>query len=130
MDKLEKKTLDVSRGFTYTYYNSPAKDSKPTLLLIHGFPDAPETYEEVIRDYLVPNGYGVIAIDCLGYNGTSKVSPFEAHHVESTCVYDLPPLVVLTADPISLMTSAHRQGVLQHAAGCTRPKGDRRQRRT
>ncbi len=79
MDQLDKKTLDVSRGFTYTYYTSPAKDNKATLLLIHGFPDAPDTYEEVIRDYLLPNGFGVIAIDCLGYNGTSKPTDKEAY---------------------------------------------------
>ena len=79
MEKLEKKTLDVSRGFTYTYYTSPAKDKKPTLLLIHGFPDAPDTFEEAIRDYILPNGYGVIAVDCLGYNGTSKPTDKESY---------------------------------------------------
>ncbi|OCT50997.1 putative epoxide hydrolase [Cladophialophora carrionii] len=82
MDKLEKKTLDVSRGFTYTYYTSPAKDKKPTLLLIHGFPDAPDTFEEAIRDYLLPNGYGIIAIDCLGYNGTSKPTDTESYNFQ------------------------------------------------
>jgi soluble epoxide hydrolase / lipid-phosphate phosphatase len=50
MDQLEKKTLKVSRGFTYTYYTSPAQDYKPTLFMVHGFPDAPDTYEDVIRD--------------------------------------------------------------------------------
>ncbi|EXJ69086.1 uncharacterized protein A1O5_08021 [Cladophialophora psammophila CBS 110553] len=85
MDKLEKKTLDVTRGFTYTYYNSPAKDGRPTLLLVHGFPDAPDTYEEVIRDYLLPNGYGVIAVDCLGYNGTSKPTDKESYNMQLMC---------------------------------------------
>src|SRR5690349_17406512 len=72
MDKLEKKTQDVSRGFTYTYHTIPAKANLETLLLIHGFPDSTEGWSEVVRDYLVPNGYGVVAIDCLGYSGTSK----------------------------------------------------------
>ena len=79
MDKLEKKTIDVSRGFTYTYYTSRAKDNKPTLLLIHGFPDSPDTYEEVIREYLVPNGYGVVAVNCLGYSGTSRPTDKESY---------------------------------------------------
>ncbi|KAH0831653.1 hypothetical protein AYO21_01852 [Fonsecaea monophora] len=82
MDLLEKKTLKVTRGFTYTYYTSPAKDGRPTLLLIHGFPDAPDTYEEAIRDYLLPNGYGVIAVDCLGYNGTSKPTDVESYNMQ------------------------------------------------
>lgn len=79
MDQLEKKTLDVSRGFTYTYYASPAKDDQPTLLMVHGFPDAPDTWDEVVRDYLLPNGYGVIAVDCLGFNGTSKPTDKESY---------------------------------------------------
>ncbi|KIX93611.1 uncharacterized protein Z520_10789 [Fonsecaea multimorphosa CBS 102226] len=82
MDRLEKKTLKVTRGFTYTYYTSPAKDGRPTLLLVHGFPDAPDTYEEAIQDYLVPNGYGVIAVDCLGYNGTSKPTDKESYNMQ------------------------------------------------
>jgi soluble epoxide hydrolase / lipid-phosphate phosphatase len=71
MDKLDKKTLDVSRGFTYTYYASPAQDNKQTLLLVHGF-----------LDYLIPNGYGAIAIDCLGYSGTSKPTDKESYSLE------------------------------------------------
>jgi soluble epoxide hydrolase / lipid-phosphate phosphatase len=82
MDKLDKKTLDVSRGFTYTYYASPAQDNKQTLLLVHGFPDGPETYDELILDYLLPNGYGAIAIDCLGYSGTSKPTDKESYSLE------------------------------------------------
>jgi pimeloyl-ACP methyl ester carboxylesterase len=82
MDKLEKKTLDVSRGFTYAYYFSPAKDDRQTLLLIHGFPDSPEEYSDVVRDYLLPNGYGVIAIDCLGYSGSSKPLDKEAYNLQ------------------------------------------------
>ncbi len=82
MDKLEKKALDVSRGFTYAYYFSPAKDGLQTLLLIHGFPDSPEEYSDVVRDYLLPHGYGVIAIDCLGYSGSSKPSDPEAYNLQ------------------------------------------------
>ena len=67
-----QKTLKVSRGFTYTYYVSPARDSKPTLLLTHGFPDNAHEWSDLIATYLVPAGYGVVAPDLLGYSGTSK----------------------------------------------------------
>jgi pimeloyl-ACP methyl ester carboxylesterase len=39
LSKLTQKKLDVSRGFTYTYYTFPAQGSKPTLILFHGWPD-------------------------------------------------------------------------------------------
>ncbi|WYZ35509.1 hypothetical protein EsH8_X_000156 [Colletotrichum jinshuiense] len=72
LSKLAKKTLKVSRGFNYTYYASPAQEKKPTITLFHGWPDTASLWAGLINDYLVPNGFGVIAIDCLGYGGTSK----------------------------------------------------------
>ncbi|KAJ4419810.1 hypothetical protein N0V82_004745 [Gnomoniopsis sp. IMI 355080] len=72
MDQLTKKTVKTKRGFTYTYYVSPAKESKPTLLLQHGFPDSAAEWEDLINSHLKPADYGVIAIDQLGYAGTSK----------------------------------------------------------
>ncbi|KAK6379621.1 hypothetical protein LTS17_005693 [Exophiala oligosperma] len=82
MDLLEKRKFDVSRGFTYTYYVNVAKRKLPTLFMIHGFPDSPEEFSDVVRDYLLPHGYGVIAIDCLGYGGTSKPSDREAYNYQ------------------------------------------------
>ncbi|RSM19618.1 hypothetical protein CDV31_001505 [Fusarium ambrosium] len=72
LSKLTKKTLQVSRGFTYTYYTSPAQDSKPTLILFHGWPDTARLWAGLINNFLIPHGYGVVAPDCLGYGGTSK----------------------------------------------------------
>lgn len=72
MDTLTKKTLTTKRGYTYTYYVSPAKEGKPTLLLQHGFPDCAAEWEDLITAHLVPAGYGVVAPDLLGYAGTSK----------------------------------------------------------
>lgn len=72
METLTKKTLITKRGYTYTYYVSPAKEGKPTLLLQHGFPDCAAEWEDLITAHLVPAGYGVIAPDLLGYAGTSK----------------------------------------------------------
>jgi len=39
MDTLIKKTTHTSRGFTYTYYVSRESAGKPTILLLHGWPD-------------------------------------------------------------------------------------------
>ncbi|PNP59532.1 hypothetical protein FNYG_14925 [Fusarium nygamai] len=79
LSTLTKKTLGVSRGFTYTYYTSPAKGSKPTLILFHGWPDTANLWAGLVNDYLIPNGYGVVALDCLGYGGTSKPTNLESY---------------------------------------------------
>ncbi|KAI9147438.1 Bifunctional epoxide hydrolase 2 [Paramyrothecium foliicola] len=79
LSQLTAKTLKVSRGFTYQYYTSPAKASKPTLLLFHGWPDSALLWAGLINNYLLPNGYGVVAIDCLGYGGTSKPTELDAY---------------------------------------------------
>jgi soluble epoxide hydrolase/lipid-phosphate phosphatase len=82
MDSLDKKTFKVSRGFTYTYYTSPARDSLPTIILFHGWPDTAELWEGVITDYLKPAGYGIVALDCLGYAGTSKPIDYKAYNMQ------------------------------------------------
>ncbi|KEY75132.1 hypothetical protein S7711_01584 [Stachybotrys chartarum IBT 7711] len=70
--QLKQKALQVSRGLKYTYYVHPAQPSKPTLALFHGWPDTARLYAGLINNHLVPHGYGVVAVDCLGYGGTSK----------------------------------------------------------
>jgi len=82
MDKLHKKTLDVSRGFTYAYYTSLAKDGLQTVLLVHGFPSTVAEWSGVISDYLLPNGYGVLVLDCLGYAGSSKPTDMKAYNLQ------------------------------------------------
>ncbi|KAI4829682.1 alpha/beta-hydrolase [Aureobasidium sp. EXF-8845] len=73
MDSLTKKTLEVSRQLTYTYYHHPpAQPENPTVLCIHGFPDEAAEWADLATTHLIPSGYGVIAVDCLGYAGTSK----------------------------------------------------------
>lgn len=69
-DKL--KTLETSRGFTYSYRAHPAKGNKPTLLLLHGFPDDATEWTGLIEGHLLPGGFGVVAPNLLGYTGTSK----------------------------------------------------------
>jgi soluble epoxide hydrolase/lipid-phosphate phosphatase len=69
---LTKKTLTVSRGHKYTYYTSvPSKASKPTILLLHGWPDDASCWSEVLDAAIVPVAYGVIAPDCLGSGETA-----------------------------------------------------------
>ncbi|KAJ5364629.1 Bifunctional epoxide hydrolase 2 [Penicillium cataractarum] len=72
LSTLTKKTITVSRGFTYTYYFSPARNSKPSIILFHGWPDSAQLWSGLINDYLLPQGYGIVAPDCLGYGETSK----------------------------------------------------------
>ncbi|CAG7565879.1 unnamed protein product [Fusarium equiseti] len=79
LSNLTKKTLVVSRDSTYTYYVSPTKAEKPTIILFHGCPDSAQLWCGLINNYLVPNGYGVVALDCLGYAGTSKPTDLEAY---------------------------------------------------
>lgn len=80
MDFLNKRTITTSRGFTYTYYTQPAKSGKPTILMLHGWPDHAELWEGLIHDFLQPAGYGVVAPDCLGYDGTDKPIDPEAYN--------------------------------------------------
>jgi len=73
MDSLTKKTLEVSRSLTYTYYHHPpAQPENPTILCLHGFPDEAAEWANLATTHLIPAGYGVLAVDCLGYAGTSK----------------------------------------------------------
>ena len=82
MDKLDNKTIKVSRGLSYNYYTSPAKHSQPTLFLAHGWPDTAALWSGLVADYLLPNGYGIVAIDCLGYGGTDKPTDYTAYDLQ------------------------------------------------
>jgi soluble epoxide hydrolase / lipid-phosphate phosphatase len=72
MGSLIKKTLKNSRSLTYTYYVSRAKPSLPTVLLIHGCPDSADLWSDLVTTHLQPRGYGVVAVDDLGYARSSK----------------------------------------------------------
>jgi len=77
MDTLTKKTIQTSRGFKYTYYVSPASPGKPTIFLLHGWPDSAALWEDLATKHLEPAGFGAIVPDCLGYAGTDK--PTDPH---------------------------------------------------
>jgi len=80
MDTLTKKTIQTSRGFTYTYYVSKASKGKPTIFLLHGWPDSAALWEDLATKHVVPAGYGVIIPDCLGYGGSSKPTDVNAYN--------------------------------------------------
>ncbi|PWN32737.1 alpha/beta-hydrolase [Meira miltonrushii] len=78
--KLEQKQIKTSaRGYTYGYYTSPAQDGKPTLLLLHGWPDDSSLWYTIANDALIPNGYGVIVPDCLGYSLSDKPDDYKEY---------------------------------------------------
>jgi hypothetical protein len=79
MESLTKKTLKNSRSFTYTYYVSRAQSPLPTVLLIHGCPDSANLWSDLVMTYLQPGGYGVVAVDDLGYGGSSKPTDSAAY---------------------------------------------------
>ncbi|KIW19781.1 hypothetical protein PV08_00356 [Exophiala spinifera] len=80
MDKLRKKALTVSRGYSYTYsthfHGSSSSSSRGTILLLHGWPDTASIWSTFIADHLIPHDYNVIAPDCLG--GSSRASSVSA----------------------------------------------------
>jgi soluble epoxide hydrolase / lipid-phosphate phosphatase len=72
MDGLTEKQILTKRNLEYRYYISHSGDhSKPTLLLLHGWPDNALLWQYVIP-YLLPLGLKIIVPDLLGYGGTSK----------------------------------------------------------
>lgn len=61
------KNLTTTWGHTYVYNFAPASDaSKPTLLLLHGYPASRHDWEYQIAA-LTAEGYGVVAPDMLGF---------------------------------------------------------------
>ncbi|KAK1997949.1 alpha/beta-hydrolase [Colletotrichum falcatum] len=109
LSKLSKKTIDVSRGFTYTYYTSAAKGSEPTLILFHGWPDTARLWAGLINDHLLPRGYGVIALDILGYGGSSKPTDEKAYACDG-----------LAADAVAILDAEGIDKVISlgHDWGC------------
>ncbi|PVI01168.1 alpha/beta-hydrolase [Periconia macrospinosa] len=74
------KTLKTSDGQTYTYDFAPPSDaSKPTLLLLHGYPASRHDWATQIKA-LVAEGFGIVAPDMLGFGDTSKPTAIEAYN--------------------------------------------------
>ncbi|THG98670.1 hypothetical protein EW026_g3562 [Hermanssonia centrifuga] len=87
MDPSLYKTITTSRGLHYSYYSSPAQQSKLTLLFCHGFPSTSNDWRKQAL-YFQDKGYGVIVPDMLGYGGTDKPTD-PALYVSSVMSKDL-----------------------------------------
>jgi len=87
MDSSSYKDHVTSRGFNYHYFFSVPKDSKPFLLLVHGFPSTSHDWHHQV-DFFQREGFGLIVPDMLGYGGTSKPTNPE-DYVPSLIVQDL-----------------------------------------
>ncbi|KAF2629419.1 alpha/beta-hydrolase [Macroventuria anomochaeta] len=71
MDVFQKKTLNTSRGYTYTYYVADGDKSLPTLIFQHGWPDHAAIWKDVATGLRSTN-HPMIIPDLLGYDGTDK----------------------------------------------------------
>lgn len=71
LDPASYKTHKTSRGYTYSYYYSASKESKPTLVFLHGFPSTSNDWRYQVAHFKA-KGYGLIVPDMLGYGGTDK----------------------------------------------------------
>ena len=78
MDPTKFKDVQVKRGYTYHYYNSPAAPGKPTLFFVHGFPSTSADWARQVA-HLQPLGYGIVVPDCLGYGGSSKPADYKEY---------------------------------------------------
>ena len=83
--------VDLPCGRTYSYVRIQAKDSKPTILLVHGFPSSSFDWRHQIS-YFSNLGYGILAPDLLGYGQTSK--PLEpSSYIGKRIAYELAELL-------------------------------------
>jgi pimeloyl-ACP methyl ester carboxylesterase len=116
MDGFNKKTIKVSRGFTYTYYVSTNKveTSLPPLLFCHGWPDDAHLWEK-IAGYLHSLPFKLIIPDLLGYAGTDKPTDPSAYKfdavskdlTEITDAESAPKVVVVGHDWGSLVAARY-----------------------
>lgn len=69
LDPDHLKSFRVRDGTNYSYVAISAQPSKPTFLLLHGFPDSAYDWRHLLR-LLKPTGAGILAPDLLGYGKT------------------------------------------------------------
>jgi soluble epoxide hydrolase / lipid-phosphate phosphatase len=77
------KELITNDGQTYVYDFARAKNSsKPTLLLLHGYPASRHDWTNQIMA-LAGEGFGVIAPDMLGFGDSSRPTAIEAYNTKT-----------------------------------------------
>lgn len=72
------KPIDLSDGTHYAYAYAVASASKPTFLLLHGFPESSYDWRHQVHA-LAAKGFGVLAPDLLGYGDTDSPADVEAY---------------------------------------------------
>jgi soluble epoxide hydrolase/lipid-phosphate phosphatase len=97
MDPSLYKTQVVSRGIRYSYYFSPAKDDKRTMVFLHGFPSTSKDWLHQVA-FFVERGYGALVPDMIGYGGTDKPTIDELEKYSHSAI---------TQDVIDLMEYEH-----------------------
>lgn len=120
MDSTKYKTVNVSRGYTYRYYYSPATPGKPTLFFIHGCPSSSFDWHRQIA-HLEPQGYGFIVPDTLGYGGTSKPLEYEAFRLRLQA-QDLIDVLEAENPATAVIGIGHDWSVLFFLTASSRPK--------
>lgn len=72
------KHVKLSDGSGYAYVYVAASASKPTFLLLHGFPSSSYDWRHQIQA-LAAKGFGVVVPDLLGYGDTDSPADVEAY---------------------------------------------------
>ncbi|KAB8290173.1 hypothetical protein EYC80_011042 [Monilinia laxa] len=94
------KILELEDGIKYAYIHIPATSSKPTFLLLHGFPSASYDWRHQIP-YLKGHGYGLLVPDLLGYGDTDKPTDLERYKKKS-----------MTADLVQILDHENLEKVI------------------
>lgn len=75
------KHVELGDGTGYAYVYHAASASKPTFLLLHGFPSSSYDWRHQIHA-LAAKGFGVLVPDLLGYGDTDSPADFEAYSLK------------------------------------------------
>lgn len=78
MDASGYKFFATSRGLKYHYYFNEARDGKPYLVLLHGFPSWSKDWSNQVA-FFKEKGYGLIVPDTLGNGRTDAPSDVTAY---------------------------------------------------
>lgn len=78
------KKATLTDGTTYGWVSVAPQSSKPTFLLLHGYPSSCYDWRHQITA-LKEAGYGIIAPDLLGYGDTDKPTDPAAYNTKRMC---------------------------------------------
>lgn len=75
------KGIELADGTHYAYAYAAASASKPTFLLLHGFPSSSYDWRHQVHA-LTAKGFGVLVPDLLGYGDTDSPVEVEAYSLK------------------------------------------------